>query len=233
MGLAVIINAGVLMALPLLGGAIEIAMPAAPLFDIHDIELFEIEETPSVPLPGSSIQREKTPVKPAKQPSPPKPESLPEKPRPAPSAILPDMLKSIDVDIDPDAFAPDVDLVLPGAEISGALESPGTSELEEAGPDKKIWSLDEVDRLPVKTHDTEPLYPRWALEQEVEGIVTLNLLIGTDGSVSDIRVVQSSGYRDFDRAAADAVRLWRFAPALAGDKPVTVRASQKIRFSLR
>ena len=103
----------------------------------------------------------------------------------------------------------------------------------QAAPEKKIWSLDEVDRLPVKVRHVQPVYPAWALEQDIESEVTVSLTIGAEGDVRDVRVQKSSGYPDFDDAAVTAVSLWRFAPALVGDRAIAVRAKQTIRFSLR
>ena len=44
--------------------------------------------------------------------------------------------------------------------------------------------------------------------------------VGTDGSVSDVRVVKATPPRVFDREAITAVRRWRFQPVSA---PITTR----------
>ena len=45
------------------------------------------------------------------------------------------------------------------------------------------------------------------------------MLVGADGSVQDVKIDQSSGYRDLDRAALEAVRKWKFNPGLTDGKP--------------
>jgi protein TonB len=231
--LAAAVNVGVLLALPLLGGAIETALPARPLLEIRDIEFLPPEVTPDVAVLRDLSPDEEVQVKTVRQPHPPEPQKPPEKPKPAPGAALPDLLKDIDINIEPGALTLEVDLALPETAGLGATGDSGTGEPGKAIPAAKIWSIGEVDRWPVKTHHVDPIYPPWALEQEVEAVVALSLTIGSDGSIRNVRIKHSSGYMDFDEAALQAVRLWRFAPALVGDKAVAVRASQRIRFSLK
>ncbi|MFN7974703.1 MAG: TonB family protein [Acidobacteriota bacterium] len=62
-------------------------------------------------------------------------------------------------------------------------------------------------------------YPREAWAKNLEGVVTLKVLVGTDGSVGDVKVELSSGYLLLDQAAMDAARGYRFEPALENGKP--------------
>ena len=64
-----------------------------------------------------------------------------------------------------------------------------------------------------------PAYPKSAIRAEEEGTTTLALMVGTDGRVSSARVERSSGYRDLDRAAVDALTLCRFKPATCNGVP--------------
>jgi periplasmic protein TonB len=59
----------------------------------------------------------------------------------------------------------------------------------------------------------KPEYPRASLRAEETGVVTLSLLIGTDGLVVDSRVERSSGHPRLDEAARRALSLCRFKPA--------------------
>ena len=58
----------------------------------------------------------------------------------------------------------------------------------------------------------KPEYPRNALRNGDTGIVTLAMLIGTDGRVIDSRVEKSSGVRDLDKAAQQGLSLCKFKP---------------------
>jgi protein TonB len=58
-----------------------------------------------------------------------------------------------------------------------------------------------------------PDYPAAAARRGDSGTTTLALLVGPDGRVSSARVEQSSGSRDLDRAAINALSLCKFRPA--------------------
>ncbi|MGC1549750.1 MAG: energy transducer TonB, partial [Rhodanobacter sp.] len=78
----------------------------------------------------------------------------------------------------------------------------------------------------------KPSYPPQALRQRHEGTVTLLVLVAIDGSVKDVKVEQSSGYRELDRAAMDAVRRWRFNAETKNGKKVEGYARVPVNFSL-
>jgi protein TonB len=65
-----------------------------------------------------------------------------------------------------------------------------------------------------------PGYPPDALRSGQSGEVQVEFTVGTDGSVSNVRVVRANPPRVFDRAAVAAVRRWRFQPV---GSPVTTR----------
>ena len=58
-----------------------------------------------------------------------------------------------------------------------------------------------------------PSYPREALRNRDSGTVLLRVHVGVDGIPYAVDLVRSSRSRPLDRAAADAVRRWRFRPA--------------------
>jgi len=78
-----------------------------------------------------------------------------------------------------------------------------------------------------------PLYPRGSLRRNEQGKVILELLILADGSVGEVRIEQSSGFKRLDRAAMKAVKRWRYIPAQQGDKAIEYWYQQPITFALR
>jgi len=62
----------------------------------------------------------------------------------------------------------------------------------------------------------KPDYPVRAARNGETGTVTLALLVGTDGRVQDSRIQSSSGSRELDRAAVNALSLCKFQPAMNG-----------------
>jgi TonB family protein len=72
----------------------------------------------------------------------------------------------------------------------------------------------------------EPIYPPFARAARIEGVVMLDAVIRKDGRVDSVRVL-SSAHPSLDRAAADALKRWRFTP---GDRDVIMTLT--VRFVL-
>lgn len=74
------------------------------------------------------------------------------------------------------------------------------------------------DLTPIST--PQPRYPAAAARRQQSGEVQIEFTVGTDGSVTNARVVRANPPRVFDREALSAVERWRFQPIGA---PVTTR----------
>ena len=93
-----------------------------------------------------------------------------------------------------------------------------------------IMNENTVDVKP-KVQSRPPLeYPAEAAKNGIKGYVIINILIAKDGSVEIAKVLESQPAGVFDNAALNAVRSWRFSPAMYKAKPVKIWAKQKIRF---
>jgi len=88
-----------------------------------------------------------------------------------------------------------------------------------------------VTRNPEVIHKEEPEYSDEARQARYQGVVVLMIDIGLDGRPSNIRIVRGAGL-GLDERAVDAVRKWRFRPALAGDRPVVAPAMVELGFHL-
>lgn len=78
-----------------------------------------------------------------------------------------------------------------------------------------------------------PRYPAQALRRGESGTVSVRAEIGADGVPTDVSVAGSSGSRHLDRAATDAVRRWRFRPALSNGQPTSATVVVPISFEAR
>ena len=78
-----------------------------------------------------------------------------------------------------------------------------------------------------------PRYPRVARRRQYEGRVLLEVRVGADGAARGITIVESSGYPVLDRAAARAVRDWRFRPARVRGTARNGRLRVPVVFRLR
>jgi protein TonB len=57
----------------------------------------------------------------------------------------------------------------------------------------------------------EPIYPPIARAARLQGTVVLDAVINSDGSVGEIRVLESAN-PIFEQSAIDALKQWRFTP---------------------
>jgi len=77
----------------------------------------------------------------------------------------------------------------------------------------------------------QPQYTEDARRGGFEGVVTLKVVVGKDGRARDLEVTVSSGYPNLDQKAVDAVKGWRFKPALdSNGMPVNVITPITITF---
>lgn len=83
---------------------------------------------------------------------------------------------------------------------------------------------------PVPGQTPSPRYPAQALRRGESGTVNVRVEIGPDGVPAQVSVDGSSGSRYLDRAALDAVRRWRFRPAVSNGQPVSGSVIVPIRF---
>jgi protein TonB len=65
-----------------------------------------------------------------------------------------------------------------------------------------------------------PPYPASARRLGEQGEVRLDIHVGADGEVIDVRLRASSGSTTLDHTAIDTVRRWRFRPATVDGQPV-------------
>ena len=80
--------------------------------------------------------------------------------------------------------------------------------------------------------NSRPIYPRQARLMGWEGSVALRVLVDVQGNAAEVTVVTGSGYAVLDQAAVDAVRRWKFSPALDSGRPVAMPHDVRIRFRL-
>ena len=81
---------------------------------------------------------------------------------------------------------------------------------------------------PVITHDVRPRIPD-SLDEGLSLEVEIEYSVDTDGSVSGVRVVKSSGNRDMDRAVTSAASQWRYSPAVQDGVARRVKVMRSIR----
>jgi periplasmic protein TonB len=78
----------------------------------------------------------------------------------------------------------------------------------------------ELDSPPSPTTKTQPTYPSSLLKKGVGGKVLITCTVDDTGKVTSTTIKQSSGQPELDKAAINAVTLWKFKPGMKAGKPV-------------
>ena len=97
-----------------------------------------------------------------------------------------------------------------------------------ADDDEHVYELEEGIKPPRLVHQINPDYSR-VRGVRVKGSVVISVVVTSQGTTKDPRVVQSL-HPDVDRCAVEAVQQWRFAPAQKDGKAVAVRVTIELEF---
>ena len=100
-----------------------------------------------------------------------------------------------------------------------------------APPKPKVYSIKQVTTKPKVSKKVSPAYTDAALEKDVEGRVILEIVIGTDGKVSSVKVASGLGH-GLDEACIEAVKQSRYEPATVNGKPVICKLKIPFKFEL-
>jgi TonB family protein len=82
---------------------------------------------------------------------------------------------------------------------------------------------------PELTRKVDPAYPLELMRTQVEGTVTLYAVIHSDGTVGEVRILNTVDER-LDSYAKSALSRWRFRPATKNGDAVAVEAVVMIPF---
>jgi TonB family protein len=187
--------------------------------EIEEVRAIEIPEPPPPPPPNPNRG---TPLPPAPIvfEEAPSTSSVRIAPTPIPNAPLVTVARpaySLHFDFTPGEFRPD----------SGDWE-----------PDvNHVFQRSEVDQQVVAIYKKVPNIPAELLKIVQNPRVRVLMVVNTDGSVENVRVLHGTN-ADFDALVADAIRGWRFRPAMKKGKkvrclvelPVYVKAPSVNRF---
>jgi protein TonB len=115
-----------------------------------------------------------------------------------------------------------------GGRIGGTGEPGAVGSLEEASSDA-AFDIGALDQGPRVLHQVPPVYPPELRKRKLEGTVYVVLFVDRDGRVVQ-PVVESSPHEAFNAPALEAVRRWRFEPAVAHGEKVRSKVRYPIRF---
>lgn len=123
----------------------------------------------------------------------------------------------------------------PGSAVVASTAAPGTNASSEAPAVRGANPVSPTPiggdvRPPRLLKSTAPIYPSLARTQRVAGDVQLDALVDASGNVGVIKVL--SGPLLLQRAAADAVRHWKYTPGVLDGKPTPMHINVVLKFRI-
>ena len=94
-----------------------------------------------------------------------------------------------------------------------------------------IFHVGEGVSAPRPIFTPEPEFSEEARKAKYQGVVVLNIVVGTDGRVHSPRVVRSLGM-GLDEKAIEGVKTWKFDPSKKDGRPVAVEMNIEVAFNL-
>lgn len=160
---------------------------------------------------------------------PESPAAKPQPPRPAPVRQAANVQRA-----EPAAApAPAVATQATPAPVIQAAFTPTASNSIPAISANTYYEDGQLDTPPHLLGVVQQIYPGRARAADIEGSVTLTLLIDEQGRVTEVNVVDAEPRGYFEQAALDMLREQRFTPALIHNHPVKSRWRTTVRYRLQ
>ena len=96
----------------------------------------------------------------------------------------------------------------------------------------QAFSMADLDQKPRAVYQPDPVYPAALRSRKIDGVVTVIFVVDANGRVANAKVEKSSDPA-FDKPALDAVRKWKFEPAMKEGRKVSAKMRAPIRFDTK
>jgi TonB family protein len=113
----------------------------------------------------------------------------------------------------------------------GSGEGPGVGPGRGGGIGGGVFRVGGGVSAPRAVFTPDPEYSEEARKAKYQGTCVLWLVVGPDGHPRDIRVARTLGL-GLDEKAIEAVKQWKFEPAMKDGKPVAVQINVEVDFRL-
>jgi TonB family protein len=113
------------------------------------------------------------------------------------------------------------------AGLAGAAQQSGRDKSKTEIPKAGVNGVG----MPMCQYCPGPEYSEEARKKKYQGVVVLLVVVTTEGKATDIRIVKTPGL-GLEEKAIEAVRKWRFKPAMKDSAPVDVEVPIEITFRL-
>jgi protein TonB len=113
----------------------------------------------------------------------------------------------------------------------GSGEGPGVGPGRGGGIGGGVFRVGGGVSAPKAVYAPDPEYSEEARKAKYQGTCVLWLIVGPDGRPRDIKIARTLGL-GLDEKAIEAVKTWRFDPAMKDGKPVAVQINVEVSFRL-
>lgn len=120
---------------------------------------------------------------------------------------------------------------IPAPDLS--TKEPASSPAETTAAASSSPSGARLNRPAMARYSPAPQYPESARRQGQEGTVEMRVYIDDEGTVTRVELATSSGHELLDRSARQALKQWRFQPALQGGFATSSVERQRFVFRLQ
>ncbi|MDO8349125.1 MAG: energy transducer TonB [Planctomycetota bacterium] len=93
----------------------------------------------------------------------------------------------------------------------------------------RAFTLAEIDQQPRANYQGSPVYPQELRGRKLEGVVSVIFVVDASGKVLDPRAEKSS-HAAFEKPAVEAVKRWKFDPAVKSGRRVACKMRVSVRF---
>ena len=113
----------------------------------------------------------------------------------------------------------------------GSGEGPGFGPGRGGGTGGGVFRVGGGVSAPRAVFTPDPEYSEEARKAKFQGTCVLWLIVGADGHPRDIKIARTLGL-GLDEKAIEAVKQWKFEPAMKDGKPVSVQINVEVSFRL-
>lgn len=202
----------------------------SPNEEVYRVSLADFASPVAVETPIPEPPKEEAAVpEPPPEPEPaPVPEPKPEKPKPEETKVVSPKKKPQP----PKPRAPKTEeTAVPAAKPSAPAGPPGAQPRNVGG--FSAYKSDHVDQRPSISRRVAPVYPNQAKRMNIEGRVTVQLVVDTSGAPQSCTVARAEPPGYFEEAALTAARKTRFIPGRLKGQPVNTLVLLPFAFKLR
>ncbi len=94
---------------------------------------------------------------------------------------------------------------------------------------ESAFNLAEIDQKPRPIFQSAPVFPAEMRGKKLEGVVSILFVVNPDGKVTNPRIEKST-HPAFEKPALDAIKQWKFEPAIKAGRRVSCKMRASIRF---